>query len=1158
MKPEYKLIIIIFFVLFGLTALYGQNKYNTVVVTDSIPINFENTYNLSGVSIIPFTEKIVLRDSLLQKFKDYQFNYSTATFTISDSLPYSIFDTVYVTYQTIRLSLNKEYKRRSLVVKYDERVGDTIRVSEFTSGGLNPEAIFGPGIQKSGTLIRGFTVGTTKDFSLNSGLRLQISGKLSDDIEIVAALTDENTPIQPEGNTERLEELDKVFIQIKHPNAIGTFGDYQLAKRVGEFGVINRKLQGLMGEFFMDEHAAYFSIASSRGKFNINDFRGTDGVQGPYSLSGINGERNIIVIAGTEQVFIDGILMIRGENNDYTIEYANATITFTPQRLITAASRISVNFEYTDRKFARNFFSGGGTTKFFNDKLNIQFQYLQEGDDENAPIDITLSEEDKQIISSAGDNRLEAAKSGVMLAPEDSLGNRKGVYAAVDTLINNEPFTYYFYNPGDSSAIYNVSFSLIGNGLGDYIREAIGNFKFVGIGEGSYLPIVFLPIPEQNKLGNFAIGYSPFDNTHINVEYAGSYWDRNKLSSKDDTDNYGYATNVFVKIDPSEVSLGSINLGKIGLSYKDRFIQGKFFTPERINQVEFQRDYNISPTTIREDESLREVRLSLLPVQQVSLLSSAGFLRKGNNFKSNRFNNILKISNNDDYNLDYNLDYVESENINNKTNWLRQQGNGFFIFWKLKPGIEFLAENKESKVPDKDSLTLGSLRYLEVNPYLQIVNLNGLKIGAKYSLRDDYLPLNGIMEKEARATTQYFELAYGGVKEINTVFNLTFRDRKFTEKFKKQGSLDNQTILVRSTSKFKFWDPILNGNLFYEVSTKMSARLEKVFVPVESGTGNYIYLGDLNGNGIADEDEFAPTVFDGDFILITIPSDELFPVIELRTSTRWKIKYADIFDTKSVLGSILKPLSTETVWRIEEITREDDFSKIYLLNFNYFQVEGTTIRGSSFLQQDVFINENSSELSFRLRFLQNNKMSEFNAGIERGYNRERSMRIRFRMVREFSNQTDIVNITNNNASANNPTRNLSITENNISSDFSYRPNRNLEVGFVLKVGKSEDTFPEIPTVVDLNSQRLRFNLSFTGLGRLRIEFERSELIANTEENFIPFELTGGNQLGKNYFARVNFDYRVASFLQITVNYDGRLQGAQRVIHTARAEARAYF
>jgi len=75
---------------------------------------------------------------------------------------------------------------------------------------------------------------------------------------------------------------------------------------------------------------------------------------------------------------------------------------------------------------------------------------------------------------------------------------------------------------------------------------------------------------------------------------------------------------------------------------------------------------------------------------------------------------------------------------------------------------------------------------------------------------------------------------------------------------------------------------------------------------------------------------------------------------------------------------------------------------------------------------------------------------------------------------------------------------------------------------------------------------------------LRIEFERSELLANTTDNFIPFELTGGNALGKNYFWRVNFDYRVASFLQITMNYDGRLQGEGKVVHTARAEVRAYF
>ena len=114
------------------------------------------------------------------------------------------------------------------------------------------------------------------------------------------------------------------------------------------------------------------------------------------------------------------------------------------------------------------------------------------------------------------------------------------------------------------------------------------------------------------------------------------------------------------------------------------------------------------------------------------------------------------------------------------------------------------------------------------------------------------------------------------------------------------------------------------------------------------------------------------------------------------------------------------------------------------------------------------------------------------------------------------------------------------------------------MGFRVKVGRSTDSYPIIPTIIDLNSQLLRFNLSFLGTGRLRFEFQRNEYNANTSQNFIPFELTDGNQIGKNYYWRLNFDYRLTSFLQTTLSYDGRLQGASKMVHTARAEARAYF
>jgi hypothetical protein len=162
------------------------------------------------------------------------------------------------------------------------------------------------------------------------------------------------------------------------------------------------------------------------------------------------------------------------------------------------------------------------------------------------------------------------------------------------------------------------------------------------------------------------------------------------------------------------------------------------------------------------------------------------------------------------------------------------------------------------------------------------------------------------------------------------------------------------------------------------------------------------------------------------------------------------------------------------------------------------------------------------------------------------------------MVKEISNQTDIVNQIENVSAPVNSNKSRQISSNNLTSEFSYRPDKNIEVGFRIKVGNSEDTYPDIPTIIDMNSQLLRFNLSFLGTGRLRIEIERDELIANTNENFIPYELTNGNQIGKNYYWRLNFDYKLLTFLQTTISYDGRLQGESRAVHTARAEARAYF
>ena len=1146
----------LFLFIISISNIYSQSKLNSVVVTDTLKINLENHYEISSISIIPFSEKIRIGKHILNR-NDYSFNYRESYFSLNDSLQYSLLDTLIISYRSVIVSLKKSYQKRRLVVRYDKTLHDSISILRTDLSFLSPESIFGSGIQKSGTIARGFTIGTNRDLKVTSGFRLQLSGKLSKDIDIVAALTDENSPIQPEGNTERLQELDKVFIQIKHPNAVGTFGDYELHKKIGEFGNINRKLQGLEVEANFNNAQGMIAIASSKGTFNSVKFNGQDGTQGPYRLYGKNNERNIIVIAGTERVYIDGQLMIRGENKDYVIEYGNAEITFTPNRLITSASRITVDYEYSSRQYQRSYFGSNLKTNFLNNKLKVAFSFAQEGDDKNNPIDLVLSDAEKKILEQAGDNKLSAVKSGVVLGAVDSLGVHRGAYTKVDTIINGKDFSYYIYNPGGDSSFYNAVFSFVGNRLGDYSRISFGNYKFVGIKQGSYLPLKFLPLPENKRTANVVIDAEPLKNLNVKIELAGSMWDKNRFSNLDDNDNNGYARSIILGLKPQPVSMLGLKLNKLGISFKDRFIDNRFTTLDRVNNIEFNRDYNVDSSTVG-NEQLREINLQISPIDNLDFFGKYGFYKKGNNFSSDRYLGNINYNSKKFYGLNYNVDFVKSKSGINLTNWIKQLGDVFFTLGKIKSGIHIDIESKRNKLTMSDSLLEGSHNYSELSPYLEFNQFGGFTIQTEYSTRTELFPLNGILEKESVAETQKLKLSYHGIREFSTNLNVTIRNKNFTKRFKKTGKLDNQTILVRSQSRFNFWNRFADGTFYYETATEKASKLEKLFIKVPVGQGNYIYLGDLNNDGIAEEDEYAPTNVNGDFILSTIPSDQLFPIINLQLNTRWKITFNKLFKGRSLVSKIIKVISSETLFRVDEKNNTKNTKDIYLLHFSKFLNDSTTLRGSNQFQQDIYLFKNNREYSFRFRFNQQKKLTHFSSGLEKGYFRKRSLRLKTKLMKEINNQTDFINTTENVIAPGALNSSRKVNKNELLTDFSYRPVKNIEVGFKINIGQIEDKFPIVPTNLNLNSESLRITWSLARKGRLRAEIERTELTGASGNTSIPFEVTNGFSIGKNYIVRLNFDYRFANNLQATFNYEGRKTGSNKFIQTMRAEARAYF
>src|SRR6185503_6699165 len=168
------------------------------------------------------------------------------------------------------------------------------------------------------------------------------------------------------------------------------------------------------------------------------------------------------------------------------------------------------------------------------------------------------------------------------------------------------------------------------------------------------------------------------------------------------------------------------------------------------------------------------------------------------------------------------------------------------------------------------------------------------------------------------------------------------------------GSRTRNTTLVRSLTRLNPFDRALQADLYYEVSPEQSSRLERLFMQVPRGTGNYRYAGDLNSNAVVDEADFRPTRYDGDYALVTLPAGELVPVLNLRSSARFRFDLSRFAAADAPLPArIFSPLSGETYLRVEEKSADTVRRNIYLLRFSTFRNPATTLQGNVLFLQEL-------------------------------------------------------------------------------------------------------------------------------------------------------------------------------------------------------------
>src|SRR5690606_16045279 len=100
-------------------------------------------------------------------------------------------------------------------------------------------------IDYTGSYARSFSLGNNQDVVLNSNFNFQANGYLPDSIKIEAAITDNTIPFQPQGNTQRIQEFDQIYIRLSKKQHLLQVGDYNLEKPNGYFINYFKRVQGL-------------------------------------------------------------------------------------------------------------------------------------------------------------------------------------------------------------------------------------------------------------------------------------------------------------------------------------------------------------------------------------------------------------------------------------------------------------------------------------------------------------------------------------------------------------------------------------------------------------------------------------------------------------------------------------------------------------------------------------------------------------------------------------------------------------------------------------------------------------------------------------------------------------------------------------------------
>ncbi|MBL0101687.1 MAG: hypothetical protein IPP49_18000 [Saprospiraceae bacterium] len=1081
-------------------------------------------------------------------------------------------DTILLTYRSFHFNIEKPYFTiDSSLLTFKEKA--FINAYEYKPDDNRNQLVESSGLDYKGSFSRGLSVGNSQSLVLNSNFDMQLIGDLGNGLKVVAAISDENLPIQAQGNTQQLQEFDKVFIQVSKDKTSVTAGDYELRRPNSYFMNYFKKLKGvtLASAFSTGRQTEVFtkgSFAISRGKFARQTLPTKEGNQGPYRLQGNNGERFIIVLAGTEKIYFNGLLLTRGFDYDYVIDYNRAEITFSPTRVVARDSRVIVEFEYTDISYLRSLYAT--QTEFKGQNWNINFNFYSEQDSKNSTGDIQLDSTDLKILELSGDDLSKSVRKSIRTITADEKKEiTRILYKGVEDPAEPGNIILYFTENIDSAA-YTAVFTEVGAGKGDYVIDNTKNknariYRYAGKNQGTYLPVVQLVPPEQKQMITLNGSYKMGKNTDVFAEVALSNLDKNRRSPINNNDNTGLSSHFSLK---HGMKLDSAGRWMLNGHVIHEYLQNNFSILNPYRNPEFVRDWNIGQLTGRGDENLISAQTSLEGKSGFSIEYGMKKFTKGILYDGLKHEATIKYQGS-------RLSFRALGNVLTSESGIKSQKTYFSrpnvsIQYRLDKrnnwsvGTELDAENNQLKGINSDTLGTGSYKFQHLKWFVTNDFNKDFALKLAFSTRDDYFVKNYGLLRASNA--QEIELAGKWVSSPNSDLQWSFigRNLDIVEPSLLPSDKSKKTVLGRLDYSFAMLHQGIRSVTSYNTNSGQEPRIEYVFQKVEVGQGDYFLIGDSENPNLSNIQNFRydPTNPLSRYIRLSLTNNEFIRTNNIEINQNLNIdpsKFLKPKEGKKISKSYKFISRFSSLTNIRITKKQMDGSETPLLSFIDFGLEDTTLVAYSALGANTLF-FNRGNVKFDLQVGNRNNQSrivQVSGGEDRGLKD-----LFFRSRWNIKNKADIFIILEKSeksyVSEAFGDRNLMIEIYRLKPELSMRPTPNTRINlkYAYQDKKQKILSGDVAFANEFSSEftirkASKYSLDLT-LSYVNIRFSG---VANSP---IEYDMLEGLKNGKNFLWNIIYTKRLAKNIDLTINYEGRKTGISPLVNVGRAQVKATF